>query len=69
MNIAEAITRSRSHDEIVRCEDTRAEIDALCAESDGSVDLVSQYGYVDVWGTDDDGGEYRLHVTPIGELP
>ena len=65
MNIAQAITRSRSHTEIVRCEDTRQEIEALCAEADGYTDLVHQYGYIDIWGTDDDGEGYRLHVTPV----
>lgn len=64
MNIAQALVRSQSHTEIVHCADTRAEIDALCADAEGSEDLVSQYGYVDIWGTDDDGVEYRLHVTP-----
>ena len=64
MNIMQALSRSQSHTEIVHCEGTRAEIDGLCAEAEGSVDLVSQYRYVDVWGTDDDGVEYRLHITP-----
>lgn len=64
MNIEQALARSTSHTEIVACTGTREEIDGLCAEADGSTDLVSQYGYVDVWGTDDDGVEYRLHITP-----
>ena len=64
MTIEQALTRSTSNDEIVDCYASQAEIDALCGEAEGSCDLVSQYGYVDVWGTDDDGGEYRLHVTP-----
>jgi hypothetical protein len=62
--IEEALSRGQSHTEIVQCTATRAEIDGLCAKADGSVDLISQYGYVDVWGTDDDGVEYRLHITP-----
>lgn len=64
MNIKQALARSRTHREIVACVDTRAAIDSLCGKADGSVDLVSQYGYFDIWGTDDDGNEYRLHVTP-----
>lgn len=65
MTIEQALTRSRSNTEIVACEATQEEIDALCAEAEGSTDLISQYGYVDVWGTDDDGEEYRLQITPI----
>ena len=65
MTIEQALARSQSHTEIVRCEATQEEIDGLCAEAEGSCDLVSQYGYVDVWGTDDDGEEYRLHITPV----
>lgn len=65
MNIQQALSRSTSHTEIVNCEDTQAEIDALCAEAEGSVEVNQDgYHYYDVWGTDDDGGEYRLHVTP-----
>jgi hypothetical protein len=64
VNIKQALARSQSHTEIVHCTATREEIDGLCAEAEGSADLVSQYGYVDVWGTDDDGAEYRLHITP-----
>jgi hypothetical protein len=64
VNIEQALARSTSHTEIVSCTGTREEIDGLCAEADGSTDLVNQYGYVDVWGTDDDGVEYRLHITP-----
>ena len=64
MNINQALSHCKSHDDIVHCTATREEIDGLCAEADGSVDLISQYGYVDVWGTNDDGVEYRLHVTP-----
>jgi hypothetical protein len=64
VNIEQALARSTSHTEIVSCTGTREEIDGLCAEADGNTDLVTQYGYVDVWGTDDDGVEYRLHITP-----
>lgn len=64
MNIEQALARCRTHDEIVHCADTRGAIDVLCGRAEGSTDLVSQYGYVDVWGTDDEGNEYRLHVTP-----
>lgn len=65
MNIDQAMQRAATHTQIVRCEATQAEIDAFCARAEGSRDLVSQYGYVDVWGTDDDAGEYRLHITPV----
>lgn len=68
MNIEQALARSRSHTEIVRCEATQSEIDGLCAEAEGSCDLTAQYGYVDVWGSDDDGGEYRLHITLVAEV-
>jgi hypothetical protein len=64
MNIKQALARSRTHGEIVTCADTQEAIDLLRGKADGSVDLVGQYGYVDVWGTDNDGNEYRLHVTP-----
>lgn len=65
MDIAEALVKSRSQTQIVHCTDTRAEIDALCAEAEGYVE-VDQDGahYVEIWGTDDDGEGYRIHVTP-----
>lgn len=65
MNIAQALARAQTHIEIVHCEDTQEAIDALVSEADGSVDVVAQYGHVDVWGTDEDGGEWRLNVTPL----
>lgn len=65
MNIEQALLRSQTHNEIVSCEATQEEIDGLCAEAEGSCDLVAQYGYVDVWGVEDDGVEYRLHIVPV----
>jgi photosystem II stability/assembly factor-like uncharacterized protein len=62
MNLEQAIARSVSNNEIVHCEAAMVDIEAL--DSEGSTDVVSQYGYVDVWGTTDAGDEWRLHVTP-----
>lgn len=40
------------------------DVDTIVSElsGEGSVDLTTQYGYVDVWGTDDDGNEWRVFV-------
>lgn len=62
MTIDQAIDRSRTHTEIVTCRGTQDEIEQACAQAEGSCDLLAQYGYVDVWGTTDDGAEYRLHI-------
>lgn len=67
MNIRQALARSLTHNEIVACVGTTNEIETICSEADGSCDLVSQYGYVDVWGADEDGQEYRLYISPADE--
>jgi hypothetical protein len=65
VNLIDAIARSQSHDEIVHCEAAQDEIDGLCSEAEGYVDRTAEpgHGYVDVWGTDDDGVPWRLAIT------
>lgn len=66
-----AIGRSITHDEIVSIELTEEEIETMLPDGDDSVDLVHQYGYIDIWGTIDDeesphhGADWRLYVHPV----
>lgn len=68
MNAREAIDRSKSHDEIVYCDDTVTNHDILLAECDG--DVVAN-GVHEYWA-DDPGTEdqmlWRVHII-CGECP
>jgi hypothetical protein len=70
-NITHAISRSVSHDEIVRCEVTcltnglRAVSEV--ADVEGSVEIEDTSGenrLIDVWGKTYEGDEFRLYLLP-----
>lgn len=69
-DVAGAIARSISHDEIVVVKvasvyDAYSELTAEC-DADGSVDTFGGYDgdkpLREVWGTTDDGDEWRVHL-------
>lgn len=65
LTIAAAITRSISHNEIVRVEsggdiaDALSEVEALAANYDHTTE---NDGDEDVWGTTATGGEFRIRI-------
>lgn len=61
MTTEQAIARSVSHNEIVTLDYDAEALDALESESEGSVDNTA-YGVHELWGTTDDGDEWRVHV-------
>lgn len=63
--IANAIVRSASRDEIVHVDIDKDECNDIIALFEGvPVDdfIQLEHGEWDVWGTDDDAGEWRLHI-------
>lgn len=67
--ITNAIARSVSHNEIVRV--TVSDLDAAYTEVSAQTDECDQStendGSLDVYGTTDAGGEFRLRLIPAGE--
>lgn len=62
MNAAQAIARSISHTEIVTIEWTAALESALSIESD---DSAVANDTLEFWGCDEDGGEWRVHLSDV----
>jgi hypothetical protein len=62
--IRKLVDQSVSRDEVVRADVTQAELDAAVTRGSGSCDLVSQYGYTDVWGGPDH-RSWRMHLTVV----
>lgn len=59
--IERAIERSVSHNETVTLDVTSDDARELMMECEDSVDVRSQYGWIEAWGTTAAGSEWRVH--------
>lgn len=62
---ADAIMASIEYNTIAWCESTAENRDELELTAD---DWGGDYTYIDFWGTNDDGYEWRVHVEPAPKL-
>ena len=59
--IEKAIERSVTHNETVTVDADADDLAELLGACDDSCDVRDQYGWVEAWGTTDDGDEWRVH--------